>query len=307
MPHAFIIGGPTSSGKSEIALAVAEQLGGEIVNADSRQIYRGLSIGTGMPSQRALERVPHHLYAFVDPAKRYSAARYVSDAAAAVDDIAARGRIPIVVGGTGFYIEALTGTMPLDRPPGDEALRARLRREATIHPAQALWDWLAALSPARAAQTRSSDSYRILRALEGALIQRTEPPQPHVSESRRPIDACAIFVLRVPRSSLRARIAQRVADMFDRGLIDEARSVRARAPFAPALSGLGYAQALDVLDGLSTASEALAATIRRTEHYAKRQETWFRRIRTADMVDAEDPAAATRAIVARARERLAHA
>ncbi|MDQ6767630.1 MAG: tRNA (adenosine(37)-N6)-dimethylallyltransferase MiaA [Candidatus Eremiobacteraeota bacterium] len=307
MPHAFIIGGPTSSGKSEIALAVAEQLGGEIVNADSRQIYRGLSIGTGMPSQRALERVPHHLYAFVDPAKRYSAARYVSDAAAAVDDIAARGRIPIVVGGTGFYIEALTGTMPLDRPPGDEALRARLRREATIHPAQALWDWLAALSPARAAQTRSSDSYRILRALEGALIQRTEPPQPHVREARRPINACAIFVLRAPRSVLRARIAQRVADMFDRGLIDEARSVRARAPFAPALSGLGYAQALDVLDGLSTASEALAATIRRTEHYAKRQETWFRRIRTADMVDAEDPAAATRAIVARARERLAHA
>src|SRR6202011_3293341 len=105
-------------GKSQLALAVAEQLGGEIVNADSRQIYRGMSVGTGMPEPAAFERVAPHLYGFVDPGQRYSAARYVEDADAAITAIVGRGNLPIVVGGTGFYIEALVGTMPLDRPPG---------------------------------------------------------------------------------------------------------------------------------------------------------------------------------------------
>jgi tRNA dimethylallyltransferase len=120
--RALIICGPTSSGKSEIALALAAQMRGEIVNADSRQVYRGMDIGTGMPPRSAFDLVPHHLYGFVDPSQRYSAARYVLDADAAIAAICARGGLPIVVGGTGFYIEALMGTMTLDRPPGDDAL-----------------------------------------------------------------------------------------------------------------------------------------------------------------------------------------
>ncbi len=306
MSSALIICGPTSSGKSEIALAVARQLGAEIVNADSRQIYRGMSIGTGMPSPSARELVPHHLYAFVDPAQRYSAARYVHDAGVAISSIKARGRLPIVVGGTGFYIEALAGTMRLDRPPGDDFVRARLRDEALVHPTDVLWQWLKAIAPARAAQTKRGDSYRILRALEGVLVDRMERPPGAKATAHAPLE-CEIVVLRVARGVLRERIAQRAREMFAHGLIAEAEAVRARAPDAPALSGLGYAEALALLDGTATLGEALASTIRRTQRYAKRQETWFRRIGRAHAVDAEDAHAATHAIVALAREKLAPA
>ncbi|HEV2879130.1 MAG TPA: tRNA (adenosine(37)-N6)-dimethylallyltransferase MiaA, partial [Candidatus Eremiobacteraceae bacterium] len=251
MTRALVICGPTSSGKSEIALAIAEQLGGEIVNADSRQIYRGMSIGTGMPSQTAFERIQHHLYGFVDPGQRYSAARYTHDADAAISAIAARGRLPVVVGGTGFYIEALVGTMPLDRPPGDEVLRERLRREAQMHPPDVLWEWLSVLSPDRAASTRRSDPYRILRALESALIERTEIETSEHAPQRPKLEY-VIAVLQLPRSVLRTRITQRVHEMFALGLVNEAQAVRAYTADAPALSGLGYAEALTMLDGLTT-------------------------------------------------------
>jgi tRNA dimethylallyltransferase len=302
--RALVICGPTSSGKSEIALAVAEQLGGEIVNADSRQIYRGMSVGTGVPSQSAFEGIPHHLYGFVDPTQRYSAARYAHDADAAMSSIAARGRLPLVVGGTGFYIEALVGTMPLDRPPGDEALRERLRREAQTHPPDVLWEWLSVLSPQRAASTRRSDAYRILRALEGTLIERSEF-QEKPERAQRPKLECVIVVLQLPRGLLRTRIAQRVHEMFARGLANEAQVVRAQAAEAPALSGLGYAEALAMLDGLATPDEAVALTIRRTERYAKRQQTWFRRMRAAHVVDANNADVAIATIIALAREKLA--
>jgi tRNA dimethylallyltransferase len=302
--RALVICGPTSSGKSEVALAIAEQLGGEIVNADSRQIYRGMSIGTGMPSQTAFERIPHHLYGFVDPGERYSAARYTHDADAAISAIAARGRLPVVVGGTGFYIEALVGTMPLDRPPGDEVLRERLRREVQMHPPDVLWEWLRVLSPERAASTRRSDPYRILRALESVLIERTEIETSEHAPQRPKLD-CIIAVLQLPRGVLRTRIVQRVHEMFARGLVNEAQAVRAHTVDAPALSGLGYAEALAMFDGLTTPAEAVALTIRRTERYAKRQETWFRRMRATHVVDANNADVALSTIAALAREKLA--
>jgi tRNA dimethylallyltransferase len=149
--------------------------------------------------------------------------------------------------------------------------------------------------------------YRILRALENTLILRSEISPIPARASRGPALEFAIVVLRLRRDALRARIAQRVRDMFERGLVAEAHAVREIAADAPALSGLGYAEALAMLDGLATQGEALASTIHRTQRYAKRQETWFRRMRAAVIVDAEDADAATRAIIALARERLAHA
>ena len=307
MSRVLVICGPTSSGKSEIALAVAEQLDGEIVNADSRQIYSGMSIGTGVPGRSALERVPHHLYGFVDPAQRYSAARYVHDADSVITAIAARGHLPVVVGGTGFYIEALLGTMPLDRPPGDDALRTRLRREVQVHSPDVLWEWLATLSRERAAATRRSDPYRILRALESTLSARSETNAIAEHASARPKLEYAVVILRLHAATLKMRMAQRVRDMFASGLVDEAHNVRAAAADAPALSGLGYAEALAMLDGLATRAEALALTIRRTERYAKRQQTWFRRMSATDVVDADDAEVALRTVIARAREKLAPA
>ncbi|MBV8263852.1 MAG: tRNA (adenosine(37)-N6)-dimethylallyltransferase MiaA [Candidatus Eremiobacteraeota bacterium] len=304
-PRALIICGPTSSGKSTIALAVAQALGGEVVNADSRQIYRGTRIGSGMPSEADLAVVPHHLYGFVDPAERYSAARYVDDACAVIDAVARRRHLPIIAGGTGFYIEALTGSMPLDRPPGDERLRSRLRKEARAHTVQTLWEWLAVLAPARAAAIPSGDSYRVMRALEVVLASR-QLADPHMQ--RTPVRSslpCEIVVLRVRRELLSQRVVTRVRSMFDRGLIDEAQTLRSLAADAPALSGIGYAEALAVIDGLATRAEALDQTMHRTRAYAKRQETWFRRMRDAFVVDADDTESAIAAVAARARERLA--
>jgi tRNA dimethylallyltransferase len=287
-----------------VALHVAQTLGGEIVNADSRQTYRGTRIGSGMPPESDLALVPHHLYGFLDPAERYSAVRYVDDAGAIVHDILRRGRLPIIAGGTGFYIEALAGSMPLDRPPPDEELRSRLRAEARSHAPQTLWEWLAVLDPARAAAVKRGDSYRIMRALEAVLARREAGSQHNQRTPVRVALSCEVVVLRVKRGLLRERIATRVGSMFDNGLIEEAQTLRSLAADAPALSGIGYAEALAMIDGLTTRAEALRQTTHRTSAYAKRQETWFRRMRNAFVIDADDTESAIAAVVARARERL---
>ncbi len=167
----LILTGPTASGKSALALALAERFDAEIVGADSRQIYRGMPIGTAAPSEGDLARVRHHLIGFLDPHERYSAARFVADALAAIDDIHARAKRAIVVGGTGFYIRALAGDVGLS-PVRDDALRERLAREARIHPPEALAGWLRALDPQRASAIAPNDPYRVTRALEIALGDR---------------------------------------------------------------------------------------------------------------------------------------
>ncbi len=299
--RALVICGPTASGKSAIALRLAELFGGEIVNADSRQIYRGMSIGTGMPPKDKLERVPHHLYGFLDPSQRYSAARFAADASGIAQDICKRGKLAIIVGGTGFYIEALTGGMPLDRPPPDDALRARLRFESRIHPSEVLWEWLRVKAPLIAVNVRPSDSYRILRGLERAM---SEVLPEHSERDARGEIRFVVARLSPPREELRRRIASRVHEMFRAGLMQEARAVRAVAPGAPALSGLGYAEALALWDGCATEREAIIRTIARTEQYSKRQETWFRHMREVAVIDALDEEDATAGIAALARERL---
>ncbi|MBV8751007.1 MAG: tRNA (adenosine(37)-N6)-dimethylallyltransferase MiaA, partial [Candidatus Eremiobacteraeota bacterium] len=167
----LILTGPTASGKSALALDLAERFGAEIVGADSRQVYRGMPIGTAAPTEADRARVPHHLIDFLDPHERYSAARFVTDALAAIDAIHARRRHALVVGGTGFYVRALAGDVTLS-PAYDAALRDRLAHEARIHPTDVLADWLYALAPARAASIAANDPYRITRALEIALAER---------------------------------------------------------------------------------------------------------------------------------------
>ncbi len=167
----LMLAGPTASGKTELAIALAERFDAEIVGADSRQIYRGMPIGTAAPTDEQRARVPHHLVAFLDPHERYSAARYVVDARAAIDAIRARGRRVIVAGGTGFYLRALAGDVALDAAH-DPAVRTRLAAEARIHPPEFLAEWLAVLAPERAAAIAPNDPYRITRALEIALTSR---------------------------------------------------------------------------------------------------------------------------------------
>ncbi len=292
-PGVLILTGPTASGKSALALDLAERFGAEIVGADSRQIYRGMPVGTAAPSEADRARVPHHLVGFLDPRERYSAARFVRDALAAIDAIHARGRRALVVGGTGFYVRALAGDVTLS-PVRDEALRDRLAREARAHPTDVLADWLRALAPARAATVPPGDAYRVTRALEIALAERarvpgdesSSPAPMHVGEPPAPDDAASEgeslrgrgvpyrkLYLDIAPETLQARIAARVDAMLGAGLLAEAERIGAEAVAADAV---GYREALAYLAGFSTAGELRAHLIRNTRRYAKRQATWFR-------------------------------
>lgn len=305
-PPALAICGATATGKTGIAIEVARALDGEIVNADSRQIYRDLTIGTGVPSAAQLALIPHHLFQFVDPCERYSAGSYIRDASAVMDDIEARSKVPIVVGGTGLYIEALGGSMPMDRRAADFAVRTRVRDEATVHDHTTLRDWLSVISPDDARRVPANDRYRTLRALEGVLAGRAlEEPLAHSTPfvTRR----LQIVVLELESAELKERIAARVRSMFEDGIVGEAIALSQRCPQAPALTGLGFAEALAWSKGEMTRREAVASAIHRTLRYAKRQRTWFRRMDTAVRIDAGDTRAAADAIVRLARESIAQA
>jgi tRNA dimethylallyltransferase len=282
-PGVLILTGQTASGKSALALELAERFGAEIVGADSRQIYRGMPVGTAAPSDADRARVQHHLVAFLDPRERYSAARFVADALAAIDEVHARGKRAIVAGGTGFYVRALAGDVMLS-PAYDADVRERLAREARAHPPEVLAEWLRALAPVRAAAIAAHDPYRIVRALEVALVERTAS-SPETATSARGQDVAPRANLRsagvvyrklyleIAPDALDVRVAARVDTMLANGFVDEAQRVGADAVAADAV---GYREALAYLAGFATGAELRAHLIRNTRRYAKRQATWFR-------------------------------
>jgi tRNA dimethylallyltransferase len=274
----LIVTGQTASGKSALALQLAERFDAEIVCADSRQIYRGMPIGTAAPSGSDLARVRHHLVGFLDPRERYSAARFVGDAMAAIDASHARGRRAIVVGGTGFYLRALAGEVELS-PVYDALIRERLVREARVHPPDALAEWLRALAPSRAVAIAPNDPYRITRALEVALAERTTTPGDdparagHGNNLRTRGIPFRKLYLEIDSGELERRIAARVDAMLANGLLEEAERVGADAVAADAV---GYREALAYLAGWSMRDELRTQLVRNTRRYAKRQATWFR-------------------------------
>lgn len=285
----LLLAGPTASGKTELAVQLALRYEAEIVGADSRQIYRGMPIGTALPSARQLAAVRHHCVAFLDPHERYSAARFTLDAMAAIDDIQARGKRAIVAGGTGFYLRALAGGVAL-AAAYDEALRARLAAEAAVHPAAFLHAWLARRDPERAARLHPGDRYRVLRALEvalGAPAARERPLRTLASEGI----ARLTVVLDAPPAELDARIERRTDRMLADGLVEEAERIGGEAV---AGSAVGYPQALAYLRGWGTRAELRTALLRATRRYARRQRAWFRAERDAVWIAAEGVDAAVR-------------
>ena len=275
-PGVLILTGQTASGKSALALQLVERFGAEIVGADSRQIYRGMPIGTAAPSDGDRARVRHHLVEFLDPRERYSAARFVADALAAIDDAHARGKRAIVAGGTGFYVRALAGDVALS-PAYDARVRERLAREARVHPPDVLAAWLHALAPERATAIAANDPYRLVRALEIALVERGTRAPGDGDSSRENLRSRGIafrkLYLDVEPDVLERRIAARVDVMLARGFVEEAARVGADVVAADAV---GYREALAFLAGFSTRDELRAHLIRNTRRYAKRQATWFR-------------------------------
>lgn len=278
LPILAIIG-PTATGKSEVGMALAEALGGEIVNADALQVYQGLDIGTAKPSPADRERVPHHLIDVLEPHEAYSAGEFARRAREAIADIQGRGRVPVVVGGSGLYLRALfAGISPI--PPGDLTVRQELRERLAAEGLASLREELVRLDPPTAARLPAGDTQRILRALEVARVTG-RPLSAWISE--QPFGTQAIAAVRVgltlPRAILYDRIAGRVARMLDVGWLGEVEGLLrlGLSPRLPAFQAIGYRQLVRYLEGSGSLEQAVAEIVKETRRFAKRQETWFRK------------------------------
>jgi tRNA dimethylallyltransferase len=280
--------GPTASGKSALALAVAEAHGGEIVNADALQVYRGLDIGTAKPSVEERERIPHHLIDILDPAEVYSAGEFARRARIAIDEIVERGRMAVVVGGSGLYLRALwSGIAPL--PESVPRRRAELEAELAARGLEALADELARVDPSTSARIGRRDAQRILRALEvhrssGVALSEWIRRSPFGS-ARLPMRKLG---LTLPRAVLYDRIESRARAMLARGWAEEIRGllVSGVPADAPAFQAIGYAELVAAIEGRIGIESAVARLITRTRRFAKRQETWFRREPEIEWLDA---------------------
>jgi tRNA dimethylallyltransferase len=299
--------GPTATGKSALALALAEQYGGEIVNCDSTAVVRGFDIGTDKVPFGERRGVPHHLIDIVDPTADYTAAQYARDAAAAIRDIHARGNLPFVVGGTGFYYRALTrGLFP--GPGRDTALRARLETIAARRSTPFLHRMLGRVDPASAVRIQPGDLKRIVRALEVFLLTG-RPLTAHFAETVRPLPEAEVFgiALRLPAAETSRRVTDRVEQQFSRGLLDEVRGQLARGvpEDARPFGGLVYRQALEHLRGLRDEAATRMLIAQENRRYARRQLIWFRKEPNLAWFDGPGEAPATIEAVSRAlRDRL---
>ncbi len=284
MQRVLVIAGPTASGKTALAVALARRLGGEIVNADSQQVYRGLDVGTAKPTADERAAVPHHLLDVVEPGEGMDAARFVALADAAIADVAARGKLPIVAGGTGLYVRALLHGV-VSAPGRDPALRARLEAEAERAGRPALHARLAAIDPDAAGRIRPNDLVRVVRALEIAAAGRR--PSELLDAHRFAADRydAVILALDPPRGELHARIEARVREMFAAGILDEARALLARFGDAlPPRLPIGYAEAIACVRGELALDEAVRRVQVAHRRYARRQIVWLRKERGVEWI-----------------------
>jgi len=283
----LIIAGPTAVGKTDASLLLAQEQGAEIVSADSMQIYRGMDIGTAKPSQEQRKLVYHHMIDIAEPDQPYSVGDYLRDARAAIDGILSSGGTPIVVGGTGLYIRALTRGL-FHGPPADLELRERLLLREAEGGAGLLYSDLVKVDPEAAVKIHPNDLRRTLRALEVYYLRDKKLSDFHQEHSfqDRPYRFRLLFLVR-SRSELYPRIELRVDQMITAGLEAEVRTLMDRGyrPELSSLQGLGYKHFLDCFLGKTTRDEAVALLKRDTRRYAKRQFTWFRREPDAQWVD----------------------
>jgi len=305
LPRYLALAGPTASGKTAAALAMAQAWPVEIISVDSALVYRGMDIGTAKPTAAELAAVPHHLINIRDPLQAYSAAEFVTDARQLMTDIAARGKLPLLVGGTMLYFKALRDGLD-DMPRADPAIREAIALEAAQQGWPALHAELAQVDPVTAARLAPADSQRISRALEVFRIsgRPLSSFQTRNSESNEaPLhdpDSLLISLEPIDRAWLHQRIAQRFDAMLASGFLDEVRALRARGdlhPDLPSMRCVGYRQAWEALDGLWPLSELRDKGIAATRQLAKRQLTWLRSSPQRQVVACDAPDALERVLV----------
>ena len=300
-PRLVAIVGPTATGKSALGIALARRFGCEVVSCDSTAVYRGFDIGTDKVPLADRQGVPHHMIDVADPTEEYSAARYAREAAAVVRDITARGRMPILVGGTGFYYRALTrGFFP--GPSRDGALRARLERVAARRGPECLHRWLRRIDSASADRIAPRDLKRLVRALEVYLLTG-RPLTAHFAATQPPIPEYQVdtVALRIPSGMTASRVARRVDAQFEGGLLDEIRNLLAAGVphTAHPFTGLVYRQALEHLKGVRDEAATRELIVRENRRYARRQLIWFRKEPNLQWIYAPGELADTQADVAR--------
>lgn len=289
--HFLIISGPTGVGKSEVAVRLAQRVGGEVVNADSIQLYTGFDIGSAKPTRELREAVPHHLFDVLEADEAVDAFAWSRMAERVIDEIVGRGQPPVVVGGTNFYLRALTRGLPV-LPEKDELVRTRLRR-IIDRPGglRHLHHLLRLVDPASGERIEATDRHRLERALEvylicGRPISSFDAPS-GTTPSKRPY---LQFALSLDRGVLRERLDRRVERMYREGLVDEVRRILAQYPRAARpLESIGYREALAVIEGDLDLTAAIQETKRRTRSYSKRQMTWLRAERDVHWLDAARP------------------
>ena len=274
-PLVVLLLGPTGSGKTALSLELGERFGGEIVSCDSVAVYRGMDLGTAKPTKEERARLPHHLIDVADPNQPFTAGEYSRRARAALREIASRGHLPIVTGGTGLYLRALTDGL-FAGPARQQELRDRLQRSRKKYGEGWLHRLLLRLDPASAARIHANDVSKLIRAIEVCLAARKPLSQ---VMARDPLTGFRLLRigLNPPRQELYARLNQRAAEMFAAGLVEETRGLLDRFGPVKALDSLGYRQALAVLAGTLSAEAATEAAQQGHRNYAKRQLTWFRR------------------------------
>jgi len=278
-PLVLAVLGPTASGKSALGLALAERHGGEIINCDSTAVYRGFDIGTDKTPLEDRRGIPHHLIDVVAPTEPYTAAQFARDAAAAIRDIHRRGRLPVLVGGTGFYFRALTrGLFP--GPGANAVLRSRLERIAMRRGPERLHRLLARVDAPSALRIMPRDTRRLVRALE-VYVETGTPLTAHFAETRSLIDDCEVvgLALTIDREAIASRVLRRVDRQFERGIVSEVQRLLASGvpESARPFGGLVYRQVIEMLRGVRDEPATRALIAAENRHYARRQLIWFRK------------------------------
>ena len=307
-----VIAGPTAAGKTALSVALAKVLDGEVISADSMQIYQSLSIGTARPTEAEQEGVPHHLLGFCPLSTPYSVAQYVEDAHRVIRDVVRRGKQPILCGGTGLYIRSLIENITFSgEAPADTAYRDRLRRLAEEQGGEVLREQLRQVDPETAERLHPNDTGRLIRALELYCVSGLTVSE-HNRRSRAvpsPYRACVILLTTRDRAALYERIDRRVDAMMAAGLLEEARVILATPEAPTAMQAIGYKELLPYFRGEITQEEAVARIKQGTRRYAKRQLSWFRQMNTHPLYreDYGDGEALCRAALAVLRQEKAGA
>jgi tRNA dimethylallyltransferase len=286
LPPLVAVVGPTAVGKTALSIKLAHQLNGEIVNADSRQIYRHMDIGTAKPTRQEQAAAPHHLIDIADPDESFSLAVYQELAFRAIGEIVARGRLPLLVGGTGQYLAAVLEGWNIPRVPPQFDLRARLAAEAATHGTAALYERLLAIDPAGAAKIEPNNLRRIIRALE--VYEVTGKPISEQQRRQPPSYCIKTLWLTMDRTALYNRIDARVDAMIATGLVDEVGSLLAQGYSweLPALSSLGYKEFRPYFEGTASLDDCIERLKFNTHAFVRKQEMWFRRLPNVVQIDA---------------------